>query len=166
MWKFLVKLSLLFFSLSLQSASLKYLSLDFLKPDLAIPFLAYEAFFFSSKSALFMAIFAGLFQEGFSLSPPCTLLLAKMTVLIFLLLLKGSYYIESNYVFGLTCGAMDAFQSIWLVFISIIGKGESKGLLSILFYLLPNFTFTSLFSILIFEVLHKLNGRSRERGWI
>lgn len=166
MWRFLAKIFLLFFLLSLQSVLLKYMSMDFLKPDLAIPFVAYEAFFFSSKSALLMAFLAGLIQEGFSLVPPCTLLLTKMAILITLFFLRGSYYIESSYIFGLTCGFMDVFQTVFLILISLLAKGESKGLLNILFYTLPNFTFTSLVSIGIYNLLTRIDGSFRERGWI
>lgn len=165
MLKLLLLLLLLFVINALESVLLNYVSLDFLKLDFAIPLIVYQSFFGSVNSAFWVAIILGLIQEGFSSVSSGTLVFTKTSVFLFCFFLRHRYYIESQYTFGAVCGASELFESLLVLALSLLVKGDISNVFNILTYLLPNTVLTALFSLPFYYVFIRIDQKYGERQW-
>jgi rod shape-determining protein MreD len=149
----------------LESSTLSFLPIEFFKPDFGMPFIVYTAFFLGPQAGLITSILIGLIQEIMSNSPHGSMLFTKVSIFIMSTFLKNKLYIDSRYSFSYICGGFVLFESFLFLILSFLSKGETKNIVNMLFYTIPNAIFTGFVSIFIFSLIEFLNEKYLNREY-
>jgi rod shape-determining protein MreD len=163
MIKTLICLFMGLFFLAIESSMLSFVSMEFLKPDLAMPLVLYATLFVGPQAGLFTAVVMGLMQEILSNAPHGSILFTKVSVFIIAAFLKNKLYIDSNYSFALVCGGFVVVESFIFLVLSLLARAETRDIMNVAVYVVPNAVFTGFFSIFIFSLIGHINVKlSRE----
>jgi rod shape-determining protein MreD len=141
-----------FFLIACQSSLFSFLPLEITKPDLVVPFIIYGVFFLTPFDGVVAAVLLGFFQELLSNAPPGSMLFTNMGLLLACMLLKSRLYIESRYTFSLVCAASVLFESLVFLALSLLAKGETKDILNVLLYSVPDAIVTGFISLFLFAL--------------
>jgi rod shape-determining protein MreD len=147
----------------LDSSLLSLFPIEFFKPDLGIPFIIYTTLFLGPQSGLFAALIIGLFQEILSNSPNGSMIFTEISIFLLATFLKNKLYIDSKYSFSYICSGFVVVKSFLFLMLSILSKGETKDVINVIFYTIPNAVFTGFVSIFIFYLMEHLNSRLLSR---
>jgi hypothetical protein len=165
MTRFFVSLVFFFILTTSQVTLLNYIPFDFLKADLGIPFILYEAFFGSISLAFWIAVSVGIIQEGFSSCGPGGILFGKISIFLFSFFMKNRLFVESQYTFGAICGFSEVLESLLIIGLSLITRGDISNAPNVLYYILPNATLSALFSFPIYQIYRSFEQKYGEREW-
>jgi len=143
----------------LESSLFLWFPIEVFKPDLTIPFIIYMTLFMGPFPGLLAAFFFGLFQEGISSAPQGSIIFTKVLIFLLSMFIKDKVYIDSRFDFSYTCTYVAGFESIFYLLLSFLSKGETKNIVNIICYTLPNAIFTGFFSIFIFSLLSYMSSK-------
>jgi rod shape-determining protein MreD len=146
-----------------ESSLFSFFSVELAKPDLGIPFIIYATFFLSPGQGLVVTIIFGFVQELLSGNPQGAVLFTKIGLLLCCLFLKSRLYIESRYTFSLVCAGAVLMQSSIFIVSSLLAKGETKNIINVLTYSLPNAIMTGFVSLFLFALFEQMQFRYPER---
>ena len=135
-----------------ESSLFSFLPLEITKPDLGAPFIIYSILFLSPISGLVAAVVFGFTQEVLSTGPVGAVLFTNIALLLSCLFLKSRLYIESRYTFSLVCAASVLFESLVFIALSLVAKGETKGIYNVLLYAIPDAIVTGFVSLFMFSL--------------
>ena len=141
----------------LESSISSRLPIDVFKPDFAIPLIIYVAFFLGSGYGFLATLCAGLAGEMLSNAPTGSILFLNMSIFLLTSFMKKQLYVDTKYSFAAVCGGAVIIQSFLFLMLSILGRGDTKNIINIAFYAIPNAIFTGFISILMYELLEYLN---------
>lgn len=144
---------------ALESSLFASLPLEITKPDIGAPFIIYGVFFVSPFAGLVAATAFGFIQEILSVGPAGSVLFCNMALLLVCLFVKSGLYIESQYTFSLVCAASVLFEALVFLVVSLIAKGETKDIINVLFYSVPDAIATGFISLFIFFMLERFGLR-------
>jgi len=149
--------------LMLDSSLLSLFPIEFFKPDLGIPLIIYTTLFLGPQSGLFTALVIGLFQEVLSNSPNGSMIFTEVSIFLLATFLKSKLYIDSKYSFSYICSGFVLVKSFLFLTLSLLSKGETRNLINVAFYTIPNAVFTGFVSIFIFYLMEHLSSRLLNR---
>ncbi len=141
-----------------------HVSLDVLKPELGIPVVLYVTFFLGPGPGLVAAVCIGLAEEGLSGAPNGSLLFVTMVIYLIAALMRKKYFVDSKYTFAYFSSGAVLVQSFLFAALTFFAHGETRGILNIAFYMVPNAIITGFVSILLFTFIDRLNNILMERS--
>ena len=142
-----------------ESSLFSFLPLEITKPDLGMPFIIYGIFFLTPFDGLIAAVLLGFTQEVLSTGPAGAILFSNVALLLSCLFLRSRLYIESRYTFSLVCAVSVVFESLVFLTLSLIAKGETKDIINVLFYAVPDAIVTGFVSFFLFALFEGLKLR-------
>jgi rod shape-determining protein MreD len=145
--------------ITVESSVLSGISMEFLKPDLGMGLVLYVTLFLGPQAGLFTAIVIGFNQEILSNAPHGSILFTKVSVFIIATFLRNKLYVDSKYSFACICGGFVIVESFIYLLLSLLAKGETRDIMNVATYALPNAVFTGFFSIFLFSLIEYLNMR-------
>ena len=141
-----------------------HISLDVLKPEVGIPIVIYVTFFLGAGPGLFSAVCIGLTEEGLSGAPNGSLLFVTIVIYLIAAIMRRKYFVDSKYTFAYFSSGSVIVQSGLFAALSFFSHGEMRGILNILFYMVPNAIITGFVSILLFSFIDRLNNVLLEKS--
>jgi len=150
--------------LVLEAVISPHVSLDVLRPELGMPILLYVTFFLGASSGLIATLAIGLAEEGLSAAPEGSLLFVSICIYLIAVAMRRKFFIDSKYSFAYLSSASVIAQSVLFLALSFFARGEARGAVSILFYMLPNAIITGFASIILFSFIEYLNNTVLERN--
>jgi len=148
----------------LESAIFTFLPFEFFKPDLGLPLILYVSFFLEPQVGLIVSIFIGLTQEVFSSAPHGSIFFTKLSLFLIALFLKNKVYVDTKYSFSYYCGIFVIIESFLFIALSLVARGDTKNMLNVLFYTLPNAVFTGFLSLFVLPLVSYVNVKLSSRG--
>jgi rod shape-determining protein MreD len=143
--------------LLLEAVISPHVSLDVLKPELGMPIVLYVTFFLGARSGLVAAVSIGLVEESLSGAPNGSLLFVTTFIYLIAAAMRRKFFIDSRYSFAYLSSGSVIVQSFLFLALSFFARGETPGILNILFYTLPNAIVTGFVSILLFSCIQQIN---------
>ncbi|MHB8111567.1 MAG: rod shape-determining protein MreD [Syntrophorhabdaceae bacterium] len=150
--------------LLIEAVIFPHVSLDVLKPELGMPVVLYITFFLGAGPGLISAVCIGLAEEGLSGAPDGSLLFVTVTIYLIAVIMRGKFFVESKYSFAYLSSGSVIVQSFLFLALSFFARGETQGILNILFYAIPNAIVTGFVSILLFSFIERINNAFLERN--
>lgn len=148
----------------LESALLGAFPVEFFKPDLSLPLILYTTIFSPDPVAgLILSVVLGMTQEVFSSAPHGTIVLTKLLVFLVALFLKKKLYIDSRYSFAYVSGAFVLAETFIYLLLSFLARGETRNILNLLIYAIPNAVFTGFIAIFLLPLVLFINAKLFER---
>ena len=141
-----------------------HVSLDVLKPELGIPVVLYVTFFLGAGPGLVAAVCIGLAEEGLSGAPDGSLLFVTIVIYLIAAVMRRKYFVDSKYTFAYFSSGSVLVQSFLFCALMFFAHGETRGLMNIVFYMVPNAIITGFVSILLFSFIDRLNNILTERS--
>jgi rod shape-determining protein MreD len=142
-----------------ESSLFSLLPIELAKPDLGAPFIIYGTFFLSLGEGLIAAALFGFTQELLSSGPAGATLFTSVSLLLCCIFLKSRLYIESRYTFSLVCAGSVLLESFIFLALSLLAKGETKNILNVLLYAVPDSIVTGFVSLFMFSLFEHLRVR-------
>ncbi|HOC46648.1 MAG TPA: rod shape-determining protein MreD [Syntrophorhabdaceae bacterium] len=141
-----------------------HVSLDVLKPELGIPVMLYVTFFLGAGPGLASAVCIGLAEEGLSGAPNGSLLFVTIVIYLIASVMRRKYFVDSKYTFAYFSSGSVIVQSGLFAALTFFAHGETRGILNIAFYMVPNAIITGFASILLFSFIDRLNNILLEKS--
>jgi hypothetical protein len=143
--------------LIIESSLLSFFPVEFFKPDLGMPFIIYTTFFLGPLPGFITSLLISLFQEILSNTPHGSIIFTKLSIFLLATFFKSKLYIDSKYSFSYICGGSVFVESFLFLALSVLSKGETRNIVNVIFYTIPNAIFTGFVSIFIFSLIEYLN---------
>jgi rod shape-determining protein MreD len=136
-----------------ESAFFSFFPMEFSKPDPGIPFVIYATFVFGPLEGLVTAVLFGYVQEFLSNGPHGGIIFTKVCIFLSCMFLRSRLYIESRHTFALISACFVLLEAAVFLALSLFAKGETKNIMNIFIYSIPNALFTGFLALFIFTLM-------------
>ncbi len=147
-----------------ESTFFSFLPVEFSKPDPGVPLVIYATFVFSPVEGIIMALLFGYVQELLSNGPHGAMIFTKACLFLACMFLRSRLYIESRHTFALMSTCFVLLESAIFVLLSLFAKGETRNIVNVLIYSVPNALFTGFLALFVFSLLQQYRVGYTERG--
>ncbi|HVN95480.1 MAG TPA: hypothetical protein VMT62_03550 [Syntrophorhabdaceae bacterium] len=151
------------FLMLLQASISFHFSIDLFKPDFAIPLVIYVTFFMGAGPGFVTVLCVGFIEESLSIAPAGSIMFVLVSIFLITTFMKNKLYIDSRYSFAAVSSVAIVLESLLILMLSLLARGEAPNALHILLYAIPSALSTGLVSLFIYTFIEYLNAAYLDR---